>query len=250
MPDATLVEMDEARYSALADPVRRRILRLLEDAAEPRDVGHLASLVDLHSNTVRGHMDVLERAGLVSKTSEVRNTPGRPRMLYGLAPDSEPPAGSGYRLLSEILATALRAAVGEPREIAVKTGRKWGLYLTERPSPLRPLSPEDTTSRITEMLADFGFAPEQSTHDATSTVIELRDCPFRDLARTNADVVCSIHLGLMRGAAEALGGRTLVTSLDPFVEPSMCRVLLQLSTSIEPDDVESRPAQAEPRDAS
>jgi predicted ArsR family transcriptional regulator len=227
--DATLVERDEARYRALADPVRRRILRLLEDGAEPRDVEHLASMVNLHSNTVRGHLDVLERAGLVNKTSEVRTVPGRPRMLYELAPDSEPPAGSGYRLLCEILATALRAAVSEPGEMALRAGREWGLYLTERPSPLRPLSAEETTRRITEMLVDFGFAPEESAHAGTARVIELRDCPFRDLARANADVVCSIHLGLLRGVAEALGGRTVVTSLVPFVEPSLCRVVLQPS---------------------
>ena len=190
---------------------------------------HLASVVNLHSNTVRSHLDVLERAGLVNKTFEVRTVPGRPRMLYELSPNSEPPAGSGYRLLSEILATALRAATSEPGEIALRTGREWGLYLTQRPSPLRPLSAEETTSRITGLLVDYGFAPEESAHTGTATVIELRDCPFRDLARTNADVVCSIHLGLLRGVAEALGGQAVVTSLDPFVEPSLCRVVLQHS---------------------
>ena len=66
------VALEQARYRALADPTRRRILRILEDMAEPVTVDQLANLLRLHSNTVRGHLEALERASLVERSLEKR----------------------------------------------------------------------------------------------------------------------------------------------------------------------------------
>ena len=50
----------------------------------------------------------------------------------------------------------------------------------------------------------------------------MRPCPFLELAREHQDVICPIHLGLMRGALAELGARTRATKLEPFVRPDLC----------------------------
>lgn len=204
----------DARFRAMADPVRRRILRVLEDSPEPRDVAGLAAALELHPNTVRGHLDLLESAGLVARSRQERVTPGRPRLLYQRAPEESVP--SGYRLLAELLTTSLRAAAEDPAAAAEETGWQWGHDLA---TDLEPT--DDDVAALSRLLVDFGFAPR-----VRPGVIELSDCPFRDLARKDPEIVCRLHLGLMKGALAALGGEVTVQSLEPFVEPSLCRTVI------------------------
>jgi predicted ArsR family transcriptional regulator len=75
-PDQTLL------HRALGDRSRVRILRTLRAADRGLDVPELAAAVELHPNTVRSHLAVLEEAGLVSHALERRRTRGRPRSLY------------------------------------------------------------------------------------------------------------------------------------------------------------------------
>jgi predicted ArsR family transcriptional regulator len=82
--------------------------------------------------------------------------------------------------------------------------------------------------QIVTTLSELGFAPVEQPDDRR-TLIRLHDCPFRDVARTRGDVVCSVHLGIMRGMVEELGGSVSVDDLLPFVEPSLC--IAHLSTT-------------------
>lgn len=216
----------EARYRAMADPVRRRLLRLLEDSESPRDVEGLSEAVGLHPNTVRGHLEILEAAGLVEETLQPRQTPGRPRLLYSRSEGSSDASAGGYRLLAEMLTTTIKSISDEPADAAEKAGRQWGHYLSERLPPLQALPPEESVRRIGELLDDIGFEP-RSRHDDDSTVFDLVDCPFRELAREHGDVICSLHLGMLEGAAEALGDTTYIEALQPFVEPSLCRAIVR-----------------------
>jgi predicted ArsR family transcriptional regulator len=69
-------------HKALGDRSRVRILRTLRAADHDLDVLELAATVQLHANTVRSHLAVLEEAGLVSHALERRPRRGRPRALY------------------------------------------------------------------------------------------------------------------------------------------------------------------------
>lgn len=218
------VALEQLRYRALADPTRRRILRILEDMGEPVTVEQLSSLLSLHSNTVRGHLEALEKAALVERSLEKRSTPGRPRLLYS-AVDDPGPQGGGYRMLAEMLTTSLRVASDDPTAAAKEAGRAWGRRMVPTDGAT-PLSRQEVLERVTQMLVNLGFEPQRFDENG-GVVIDLRGCPFRDLARSQPEVVCALHYGLLEGAVEAMGGAATVESLHPFVAPSLCRTVVK-----------------------
>ena len=219
----------ELTYRALADPNRRHLLRLLDDAESPLEVDTLSRQVGLHPNTVREHLELLSQAGLVTRTPEKRTRPGRPKMLYEAAPrETRSPGSEGYRFLAEVLASYMEATLDDPAAAAEEAGRVWGRYMVDRPAPFLQLDTSGVVGQIVTTLSELGFAPEEH-QDERRILIRLHDCPFRDVARTRGDVVCSVHLGILRGMAEELGGSVSVDELLPFVEPSLC--IANLSTT-------------------
>ena len=96
------------------------------------------------------------------------------------------------------------------------------------------------------MLAEVGFEPD-AVAGRTNPVIPLRHCPFREAAEQNREVVCSLHLGLMRGVLAEVGAPFQTDRLEPFVEPSLCRAHLSAAAR-KPDDTGHEHAAAEPDD--
>lgn len=215
-------ERGELRYRALADPTRRHLLRILDDAGVPMHPRELGDRLGLHVNTIRGHLDLMARAELVERVTVARKTPGRPRIVFrALHTDARSPTSEGYRFLAEILASSIQANSDDPRRTAVQAGRAWGRFLVDRPPPSSPLPPARVVEQVVTTLAELGFEPE-SQHDELTTEIRLHDCPFRQIAQTRGEIVCSVHEGLLRGMLEELGDTVGVDSLEPFVEPSLC----------------------------
>jgi predicted ArsR family transcriptional regulator len=208
---------DEAvEHRALADPSRLRILDVLRDRGA-LDAREIAPLVGLHHNTVRSHLDVLERGGLVSRELERRDRPGRPRLLYRVVERHGGDGDAGrYQLLSTILAGYLSAAGDGAAPAMDAAGRGWGHVAVGDVEG--PVDEREARERLIALLDEVGFEPE-SRGDRT---VLLHACPFRDVARAHPEVVCSVHLGLMRGALERLGAGIEATGLDPFVEPDLC----------------------------
>jgi len=208
------------RHRALADPSRARILAELVDDG-PLDARELGARVDLHVNTVRVHLNALAEAGLVESETLPPEGRGRPRVAYRATDAAADEGARRYRLLAEIL-TALVARFGpEATEQLVEIGESWGRYLVESPPPYAAHSEEEAVERVLELLDDIGFEP-QLEQTARRREILMRPCPFLELAREHQDVICPIHLGLMRGALAELGAKTRATKLEPFVEPDLC----------------------------
>jgi predicted ArsR family transcriptional regulator len=210
--------VDTTRHRALAEPSRAHILETL-GAGEPLDAVELARRVGLHPNTVRWHLGVLAEAGLVTSSPEPRTRPGRPRIVFRAA-EEEPGGRQDYRLLAAVLAGSLS---GSPEGVATaeRAGTAWGRYLVERPLPLARMSADEAADHVVRLLDEHGFEPERENGD-----VLMHRCPFHDLAEQHGDVVCSVHLGLIRGALAEIGAPVTVTRLEPFVEPSLCRARL------------------------
>ena len=206
-------------HKALADAGRFRILEELR-AAGPLDAHELGRRVGLHPNTVRSHVDQLERARLVRSLTAPPAGRGRPRVLYEASAEPPPGPDTGYRLLAQVLASYLSSA-DDPAGMAESAGRAWGSYLAEKPAPFAAVSPEEATRKVIDLFDELGFLPE-AAGDAERPRILLHRCPFRQVAESNPEVACSVHLGMLRGALEELGAPLEATTLEPFVEPSLC----------------------------
>lgn len=211
--------MDASRHRALAEPSRARILETLAAAEEPLDASELGEHVGLHPNTVRWHLGVLADAGFVTSSPEPPTRPGRPRVVFTSA---EAPAEGreDYRLLAAILAGSL-SGTETGAAAAEQAGAAWGRFLVERPQPFTRLTAGDAADEVVRLLDEHGFEPERENGN-----VLMHRCPFRDLAEQHGDVVCSVHLGLIRGALAEIGAPVTATRLEPFVEPSLCRARL------------------------
>ncbi len=206
---------------------RARVLEALQTAGVPLGVVDVARRVGLHPNTTRFHLDGLVEQGRARRTSEDRETPGRPRALYTAAPDGPPAGQRSYRLLARILADYLAARTADPTRAALAAGDDWGHLLVDRPK--RRVGARAAERRLTEALDDIGFAPEPVVSGGRRQ-IHLHRCPFRELAEENRDVVCTVHLGLMRGLLGELEAPLAAARLEPFVEPDLCIAHLEPAT--------------------
>jgi predicted ArsR family transcriptional regulator len=209
---------DGSVQAALTSPPRRRLLELLRSGGTPRDATELAAATGLHVTTVRFHLDVLRRAGLVAARPQSRGTTGRPRTGYTAVSLVE---SGGYPTLTRLLAAQLGDTAPARASRAEQAGETWAAELTAHAEPTAAVDRAQAAQAVTGLLAELGFDPELAGDEAERQ-IRLRACPFRAAARANPEVVCSVHLGLLRGILSRLGAPATTTRLLPFIEPELC----------------------------
>jgi predicted ArsR family transcriptional regulator len=198
-----------------------RVLVRLQGVPEPTTLAALSAATGLHANTLREHLDALERTGLVRRQQEPPRGPGRPRTLYEAVADSAP-GHDEYAGLATALAATIHRTSPDPRRDAALAGEQWGHDLAATRTPA-PQGSAGARRAVVSMLDDIGFAPEA---DRTSTEVRLTRCPLLDTARRFPDVVCAVHLGIVRGALEEFGGDPAPAELFPFSDPGACRLHL------------------------
>jgi predicted ArsR family transcriptional regulator len=200
---------------------RELILTMLRSAAAPLSILTIADELGVHPNTARFHLEALTDAGRVERLLGEITGPGRPAIVYRARRTMDRNGPSNYRLLATMLTSHLASSTGDPVETATELGRRWGPSLVDAPSRRGTPTKAETLTRVIGVLADLGFEPEPHIGGHT-TQIRLRHCPFLDLVDDHANVICSLHLGLMQGALTALNGPVTVDQLDAFVEPDLC----------------------------
>ncbi|MEV4823467.1 helix-turn-helix domain-containing protein [Micromonospora sp. NPDC049274] len=220
---------EHVSYGALAVPSRRQILDRLRATDVPTDVKELAAATGLHPNTVRFHLEVLIEAGFVTGQPAQRGGPGRPHTVYrSVAP---PVPTSGYQFLSTVLAAQLHRR--DAGELAEEAGNSW---LRRGHAPTAPTPGADPVSTATTtalaLFTELGFEPVH-VGGAASGQIDLRACPFIDVARQYPDVVCGMHLGLLRGVVEATAPN-VSADLIPFARPGTCVAQLTFDRGVAP----------------
>lgn len=215
---------------------RGRVLDVLRALDRPAGVHEIAERVGLHSNTARFHLDGLVDAGLAERQAQGEGRPGRPPMVYVATPSVVQAGQRSYRLLAEMLTGLLTDSLPEPGGAAERAGEAWGRYLAQRPAPGQTVDAAEGVRRLVAVLDEVGFEPGP-VEDAERPVIPLRHCPFREVAQQHRDVVCSLHLGLMRGVLAETRAPLSADRLEPFVEPSLCLATLAPAS----DEPRSRP---------
>jgi predicted ArsR family transcriptional regulator len=218
-----------ARQGPALSPARATVLGALRRQRGPITLAELATTTGLHANTLREHIDALLDLGLVERRRARPSGRGRPAWLYE-AVDSPDEPESTYGGLAAALATVIHRTSSSPREDAIQAGTTWGRELarkrpggdqTERGAKRQAAA----VRRVVELFRQLGFAPET---DRRHGVVRLTRCPLLDTARRYPDVVCGVHLGIVRGALEEYGGDPAGSDLAPFSEPGACRLDLPL----------------------
>jgi len=185
----------EAR--ALGDPTRHRLFRYIAEAPGPVGVAELTEFVRLNHNAVRQHLAVLKEAGLVTEEVEQRSRPGRPRLLYRLHPEAAGRWGTpgAYAWLASLLSDAVRRRL-DPRQTGRQDGHRRAAELAGTGECITLLEGE---------IARRGFRPSRIERGRRVEFV-LGRCPFADVADSDPETICQLHLGLAEGLAEGLGG--------------------------------------------
>lgn len=207
---------------------RGKILEFLSDG--PCTVSSLAMLTDQHENTIREHLDALVDEDLAIKYQSTEHLRGRPAWLYRLSDQRDQFRTGEYAGLASALAGSIARSSSHPKEDAVEAGRTWAHELV-RDSTLNPNEDQGDSTKLSAMarrrkvislLDRLGFAPK---HNVGLTKNKLTRCPLLDAARQYPDIICNVHLGIVRGALNEFGADSTAideADLQPFAEPGAC----------------------------
>ena len=225
-------------HRALASPVRSRLLEELHAAEAPLGIDDLATRLELHRNTVRSHLGVLEIAGLVDHETDRPDGPGRPRSLFRLADTGPRDLGSdaGSRdgedpnhLLAALLAGRFDGSDTKVAPVVEDAARQWA----RRRGTTAELTQgaADGMARLLAGLAQWGFEatagdPGGDRRDSTVTVWFQR-CPLDAVATANPELACAVHRGLTRGILDALDRPFDLAELTPRRSGGRCMARLE-----------------------
>lgn len=193
-------------FKTLGDNTRYAIYLELARSSRPLTTSEIADTISLHPNTVRPHLERMRDAGLVAVAVGGRGEIGRPQHRYSLAADApslglEPPVMPV--LARMVLSMAERLGAGP--EDATAVGRDEGARRAV-PYGAAPSALEAVVSDLDRL----GFDPVVTDGDDETAVVAFANCPFGDLAEQHADLVCSLHRGLIAGFVAGMGDAELV----------------------------------------
>ena len=206
---------------------RAVVLELLQQQKMPVTIATVAERSGVHQNTAREHLEALVKRGLAVRTQQISRGRGRPAWVYAAAVDNVEPDQRlrDYAGLATALAAHLTRTSNDPVTEAVQAGRVWGRELVaETPVAASPATATKARRRVVELLRDLGFDPVAGQ---SARSVMLRRCPLLDAAKRYPQVVCQVHLGIVRGAMDVLGGDPERTAITPFAEPGACRLQLR-----------------------
>lgn len=209
---------------------RLAVLERLRLHGRPATSSELAAELGAHPNTVREHLDALVDQGLVIRERGPARGRGRPAWRYAAAEGEPDPRVRDYAGLATALAGHLERVSPDPAADGLEVGREWGRELATGSSADSAAggSTGRARHRVVGLLRELGFDPQA---DARATTVALRRCPLLDAARRHPQVVCQVHLGIVRGALEVYRGDPEPTALLPFAEPGACRLHLRTTAA-------------------
>lgn len=207
-----------AGLSALTDPVRRRLYEYVASQDSPVRRDSAADAAGVSRTLAAYHLDRLADAGLLATSyarPEGQSGPGagRPAKLYqrtaGELSVSIPPRS--YDVLAGLLADAVSGdESGAVRDALLAAAADEGRRATR--------DGEDLLATLRRR----GYQPEVIDGE-----IDLRNCPFHQLAQRHVELVCGLNQALLRGLLAARGEDPECAQMAP--RPGHCCVTIRPS---------------------
>jgi len=207
----------------LAQPTRARLFELLQELKRQASTEELAQQLGLHVNGVRRQLEQLRQAGLVERT-KTRHGRGRPRDGWSVAVDAKP-GGERPRAYSDLgrwLSAAIPPGRARLREVEQK-GREIGRELA-------PGGAGQSAQAFEQVLAALGFGPDLEVDSTGSARCRLCNCPYRDAARENPEVVCTLHRGITAGLLDELAPEARLVTFEPH-DPDLAGCLVEIAAT-------------------
>jgi len=216
---------EPGKNRAPLSPERQAVLAALRATKSPKRVRDLVDEFELHENTIREHLEGLVASAYVERVRLI--SAGRGRPSFGYKPRIDfmaqiEPQVREYASLALVLAKQLAAMGGNEKDAAISAGEEWAKFFTKSAEELSAQK-IPVRERVLEILKSLGYSPKAN---AMRTRIRLQTCPLLAAAQLEPDVVCSVHLGLVRGLVSQAGENPDAVELIQFAEPGSCRLTL------------------------
>jgi predicted ArsR family transcriptional regulator len=170
---------------------RRAILEYLKQHGRA-SLDELAQDVGLAPMSVRGHLAVLERDGLIAY-EEARGRVGRPRFMYSLTERAQEEFPKSYHTLCNRILDALACSV-PPNEVASKLADVW---TKDHEARLAGKSFEEQLKILTTIRTEEGaMASLEKTTEGY--VLHQQHCPASCVAARHPNVICTAEIGFIR----------------------------------------------------
>ena len=202
---------------AVSSHSRLQILDLL--SRRPMSIEELSQEVSLKTITVRHHVNMLKRIGLVEEHSEELRKIGRPVLRYQSTqrPISIQFPKRQYELLSSSLMRGLVEIVGRDKagDILKKIGRNLGERLAREITDENKVANWDMEALkkyiVEAHLSHVGAVPEVLEQDSRKIRFRMYNCVFYELAKEYPDLVCEkLDDGLMETLLKGTVGKAHV----------------------------------------
>src|SRR5580704_12773667 len=182
-------------FTAVVEPLRRRLFLYLASAAEPVGRDEAAAALGVARSVAAFHLDKLADAGVVAveygrRTGRTGPGAGRPAKLYRAVecelvlsvPERR------YELVAAVLAQTVAYAEGESISVADalrKAARTFGRTMGADSGEWGEATPKDSLERVAYVLIPYGYLPCIGPDQIT-----LTNCPYHSLAAEHREVVC------------------------------------------------------------
>lgn len=181
---------------AMSSRARLEILDLL--SRKRMSIKELSREVSLKEITVRHHVNVLKRIGLIGEYGEERRKIGRPVVRYQASekPMSIEHRKRQYELLSSTLMQALLETLGRDkakdalRKIGRGLGENLAREITEKKNVAQWNMEAVKKHVIQERLSEVGAIPEIIDYDSKTIRFRMYNCVFHELAKKYPDLIC------------------------------------------------------------
>ncbi|MBI3429020.1 MAG: hypothetical protein HY050_02970 [Actinobacteria bacterium] len=216
---------EEQHTGRSLSPERRIILSSLRSKKRPIRVQDLALELGFHENTIREHLEGLALSHYAQRVPIPSQGRGRPSQGYQPLDDfisQVEPEAREYASLALVLARQLAVRGQDSKTVAVLAGEAWAEEFKELDT-LPSKNAGKSRRRIFEILKALGFSPKSNVE---KKLIKLETCPLLAAARREPEIVCSVHLGLIRGLVSHSGGNPNEVKLTQFAEYGSCHLVL------------------------
>lgn len=193
--------------NVLSDPTRFHIYEFIVQKNTDVTVQDIAEAFEIHPNVARLHLSKLEDVNMLLSHTKKTGRGGRPSRVYNLSHEVVQLhfPFRDYQLLAQIAFEAF-ADMGEAGKTALySTGKKFGKEIIERQtsntSNLNRFEKLELLKNSAEMT---GLFPEFHQQTDDTIVFTVNNCPFKEVASRQKQLVCDMHSHFLKGMFEAM----------------------------------------------